>query len=87
MPQPQMDSPRPSAANPSSCTFGLDRPHPSCRMARRHVDTFIQVGTLNHVVSGDLLLYLGERAVRDQVAPADAYRHRVTGRAQTVAMQ
>src|SRR5258708_34622080 len=96
--------PAPRAANPTSCTFGnrkpgkplpaaqegadLDRPPPSSRMARRNVDGFIPVGTLDHVVSGDLLLCLGERAVRDQqVAPADAYRHRVTGRAQAVAMQ
>src|SRR5258706_4080897 len=57
----------------------LDRPHPSCRMARRNVDGFIQVGALDHVVSGDLLLCLDELDVRDQqVAPPDAYRHRVT---------
>src|SRR5260370_31002229 len=70
-----------------------DRPHldgavPGRRVLRRHLDALVQVGAVDHVVAGDLLLGLGERPVADQqFAAADLQRGGVADVPEPVAVQ
>ena len=44
----------------------LDGAVPGRRVLRRHLDGLVEIGAVDHVVPGDLLLGLGERPVADQ---------------------
>src|ERR1022692_500507 len=44
----------------------LDGPVPGCRVLGRHLDRLVEIGAVDHVIPGDLLLGLGERPVAHQ---------------------